>query len=445
MVSEYDAPVTPEDPLAQPSRPELTRLAAEVAGLRHELASARGLAEAALAAAEAARADLEILRARLSAPPVLVGPALGRALADHLSAEPAAPEPEPPAPAVPVLAAQVLEAPALETPALDAPAAPAPAPVALASLAELVPDDLSSGTAAPDLSPRPDVTLAGLAASRDGGAPIDLDSVDGVANDDEQRRRARLAALEARLQRVDHDDAPRRARLLALAGSRSVPNPARGPFKYILVLLLSTAAVLVDMWPLAFIPPIALLCWQLWRLEQNERLASLARGFAVPVHGRVLRDSNEVLAWLGAFWPAPVRPQDLWTSHRHVAVACEPDEFPMLLDVQLEQVRAGDVDYRPRVDLYMATLWPARLPLLRPGSTEMSPAIAELYARLRRAGFTIRVESEAGLMLHGSDSVVERVRTDPTVLGGLHNIVRDAVALARQLGARPALAISRPA
>lgn len=402
----------------------LAELEVEVAALRRELTAARGLAEAALGAAEAARNELEILRSR-PAPPVHIGPTLEKVLADHLSSEPDA---EPAAPAAPE----------------PAPAEPAPAPktITLGSLAELVSDDLSPGPAAPDLSPRPSASLVGLSIQGRDGAQIDLDSVDGVANDDEQRRRARLAALEARLQRTDHD-APRRARLLELAPGRRVPNPGRGLAKYVVVVVLTAVAVYF-LWPLAFIPPIALLCWFLWRYEQNEGLTRLARGFAVPVHGRVLRDSDEVLAWLNAFWPAVVRQDDLWTSHRHVAIACEPDGFPILLDVQLERTRIGDDEYRPRVDFYVATSWPARLPLLRPGSAEMSPAIAELYARLRRAGFTIRVESEAGLLLHGSESVVERVRADPAQLVTLHNVVRDAITLARQLGATPAPTTTPP-
>ena len=407
----------------------LAELELEVAALRRELTAARGLAEAALGAAEAARNELEILRSR-TGPPVLVGPTLEKVLADHLSSEPAD-EPAAPAPEAPA------EAPAEPAPVpTPAPTTVPPRAITLGSLAELITDDLSPGPAAPDLSPRPSASLVGLSIQGRDGAQIDLDRVDGVANDDEQRRRARLAALEARLQRTDHD-APRRARLLELAPGRRVPNPGRGLVKYVLVAVLTAVAVYF-LWPLAFIPPIALLCWFLWRYEQNEALTRLARGFAVPVHGRVLRDSDEVLAWLNAFWPAIVRPDDLWTSHRHVAIACEPDDFPILLDVQLERTRIDDDEYRPRVDFYVATSWPARLPLLRPGSSEMSPAIAELYARLRRAGFTIRVESEAGLLLHGSDGVVERVRTDPAQLSSLHSIVRDAIALARQLGATPA-------
>jgi len=406
-VSEYDAPVT------------LAELEVELAALRRELTAARGIAEAALGAAEAARNELELLRSR-PAPPVHIGPTLEKVLADHLSSEPAA-APEPAAP----------EPDATPTPTPQRP------PITLGSLAELVSDDLSPGPSAPDLSPRPSASLVGLSVPRLDDGQIDLDRVDGVANDDEERRRARLGALEARLQRTDHD-APRRARLLELATSRTVPDPVRGLGKYVLTLLLTGAAAYF-LWPLAFIPPFALLCWFLWRYEQNEALARLARGFAVPVHGRVLRDSDEVLAWLNAFWPAVVRPDDLWTSHRHVAIACEPDGFPILLDVQLERTRVDDDEYRPRVDFYVATSWPARLPLLRPGSSEMSPAIAELYARLRRAGFTIRVESEAGLLLHASEGVVERVCSDPAQLGTLHSIVRDAIALARQLGATPAL------
>lgn len=406
----------------------LAELEVEITALRRELTAARGLAEAALSAAEAARSELEVLRARVPER-VQLGPKLERALEDHLSPgpDPSPAAPEPPA-AEPALVALVEAAPA---------PAPARPPISLASLAELVTDDLSPGPASLDLSPRPSSTLVGLGVPSVDGGQIDLDRVDGVANDDEERRRARLAALEARLQKADHD-APRRARLVELAHSRSVPDPTHGLGKYIAVLLAAGAAIAVDLWPLAFIPPVLLLCWYLWRYEQNERLARLARGFAVPVHGRVLRDAGEVLAWLGAFWPAVVRPQDIWTSHRHVAVACEPDDFPILLDVQLEQTRDEDTDYRPRVDFYVATNWPARLPLLRPGSAEMSPAIAELYARLRRAGFTIRVESEAGLLLHGSQGVVDRVRTDPAQLGTLHNVMRDAIALARQLGATPA-------
>lgn len=421
--SEYHAPVTPAE------------LEVELAALRRELAAARGIAEAALSAAEAARTELELLRGRHLAPAAEVP-------ADHLSSGPARAE----APEIPASAA---EAPALPAEAAaPAPAAPAPAavsapqpaspPIALRSLAELVPDDdLSPGPSVYDLSPRPSASLVGLAVPRPDGAQIDLDRVDGVANDDEERRRARLAALEARLQRADHD-APRRARLLELAPGRNVPDPGHGLTKYVVAAVLTGAAIYF-LWPLAFIPPIALLCLFLWRYEQNEGVTRLARGFAVPLHGRVLRDSTEVIAWLNAFWPAVVRPDDIWTSHRHIAIACEPDGFPILLDVQLEQARIDDNEYRPRVDFYIATTWPARLPLLRPGSSEMSPAIAELYARLRRAGFTIRVESEAGLLLHGSEGVVERVRSDPAQLVTLHGVVRDAIALARQLGATPAV------
>ncbi|MBL9102897.1 MAG: hypothetical protein JNL82_18265 [Myxococcales bacterium] len=320
------------------------------------------------------------------------------------------------------------------------PTAPAKkVPSSLAALSELVSDEGSPAPQLADLPLQPAGLLA-VAASGVRTAPIDLDRIDGVANDEEERRRARLAALEARLTRTDFD-AGRRGRLLELAAARQVPDPAGpGLGSFVVTLLLVGLCIYFDVWPLATLPPIALLCVHLWRREQNERLARLARGFAVPLHGRVLRDADEVLAWLNAFWPGNLRPEDIWTSHRHIAVASDPDGFPVLLDVQLERTSAGSVDYRPRVDFYVATHWPARLPLLRPGSSEMSPAIAELYARLRRAGFTIRVESEAGLLLHGSESVVERVHRDPEQLGGLHGIVRDAVTLARQLGATPAAA-----
>jgi hypothetical protein len=327
-------------------------------------------------------------------------------------------------------------------PASDAAEPPAPAkkaPSSLAALSELVSDEGSPAPQLADLPLRPAGLLA-VAASGVRTAPIDLDRIDGVANDEEERRRARLAALEARLTRTDFD-AGRRGRLLELAAARRVPDPAGpGLGSFIVMLLLVGLCIYFAVWPLAALPPIALLCVHLWRREQNERLARLARGFAVPLHGRVLRDADEVLAWLNAFWPVDVRPEDIWTSHRHIAVASDPDGFPVLLDVQLERTSAGSVDYRPRVDFYVATHWPARLPLLRPGKAEMSPAIAELYARLRRAGFTIRVESEAGLLLRGSESVVERVHRDPEQLGSLHGVVRDAVTLARQLGATPAAA-----
>ena len=129
----------------------------------------------------------------------------------HLSPgpDPSPAAPEPPA-AEPALVALVEAAPA---------PAPARPPISLASLAELVTDDLSPGPASLDLSPRPSSTLVGLGVPSIDGGQIDLDRVDGVANDDEERRRARLAALEARLQKADHD-APRRARLVELAHSR---------------------------------------------------------------------------------------------------------------------------------------------------------------------------------------------------------------------------------
>jgi hypothetical protein len=320
-------------------------------------------------------------------------------------------------------------------PVVELPAGP-PASGSAPDLDGLFLDDSAEGPAASSAGAA--ASVADLAsAPAPASAPIDLDRVDGVANDEETRRAARLAALEARLQRQDFDPG-RRERLAELSRRRVVPRPRTPLVPPLFALVCAGLCLAAGVAWLAAVPVVLLLIWLPLHGRKDERLVLQARGFAVPLQGRVLRTSDEVLAWLGAFWPAVVKPEELWTGQQHVAVACEPEGFPALLDVQLQRAEVQDFDLRPRVFVYLATLWPARLPLLRPGAAEMSPAVTELYARLRRAGFTIRVEPSAGLVLHASDSVVEKLRLDPTRLAGMHGVVRDLVALARQLGATPA-------
>ena len=185
--------------------------------------------------------------------------------------------------------------------------------------------------------------------------------------------------------------------------------------------------------------PIALVAvlLRLRREEKSERFGAEVQRLADALGGQRIAAHDAITAWFDALWPAPVSPEAMWTSHLHGAVRCEIDGYSALLDVHLNEKTSGGQVYPPRITAYLAAAWPGRLPSLRLSSPDLAGSAGARLGRLRKAGYSVAVDPNGGLIMRVSESIAAAAVRDITRLPALQVPLGELAALARDLGADP--------
>ncbi len=185
--------------------------------------------------------------------------------------------------------------------------------------------------------------------------------------------------------------------------------------------------------------PIALVAvlLRLRREEKSERFGAEVQRLADALGGQRIAAHDAITAWFDALWPAPVSPEAMWTSHLHGAVRCEIDGYSTLLDVHLNEKTSGGQVYPPRITAYLAAAWPGRVPSLRLSSPDLAGSAGTRLGRLRKAGYSVAVDPNGGLIMRVSESIAAAAVRDITRLPALQVPLGELASLARDLGAEP--------
>lgn len=172
---------------------------------------------------------------------------------------------------------------------------------------------------------------------------------------------------------------------------------------------------------------------RLFRQRRRRRQRWLESGLSAVASrwrdGSCLRTQAERLAWMGRYWAAGHRSDDLWTGPVHRAVAGKIRDYPVLIDVEPDGCAGEDVTIEPHIVVYLAAVAPQDTP-----GSDLDQGSRQLAA----AGFQLELEPEAGLVARATLPTIKQMRRRLGSLDVLTSVVETMIIAARAIGASPA-------
>jgi len=175
---------------------------------------------------------------------------------------------------------------------------------------------------------------------------------------------------------------------------------------------------------------IALLRWR--RRARQRRIQAVAARLQSQLGGGDRHTSYaETVGWLNRNWAAATPADDLFAGPYHVSTATNRHGYEVMVDFEPYGSSDEDGPIPPRLVVYVAAVPSA------PAPDDRTSEATRLRSSIERAGFSVLVEPEGGLVARALPSTLGELRSDPSRLSLLQPVVSSVVALAVAQGAVP--------
>jgi hypothetical protein len=168
---------------------------------------------------------------------------------------------------------------------------------------------------------------------------------------------------------------------------------------------------------------VILLRWRRRTRQRRVRSAAAELQSQLGV-GQPHTSSADTVDWLNRHWAAPTPADDYFVGPYHVSTATNQNGYDVMVDVEPYGFSDENGTFPPRLVIYLAAVREAHAPADRTGDA------THLRSSIEQAGFSVRVEVEAGLVARALPSTVLRLRSDPSRLSLLGPVITNLVALA---------------